>query len=71
MNSRKTAQLAKKFFGDIKQNLNKNSNGLSESDILRKFMEFPRQNADKIERNEEAFKTHIWPLLEQHRKKDK
>jgi hypothetical protein len=34
-------------------------------------MEFPRQNADKIERNEEAFKAHIWPLLEQHRKKDK
>ena len=57
-------KLAREIYSDVKKSLGHNVNGLSETDILRKYLGYPSSSKDRLGRNEEAFRTHIWPLLE-------
>ena len=47
-----------------------NPNGLSESDILRKYLAYPRKN-DPLSRDETAFRNSVWPIMESLRRSDK
>jgi len=40
-----------------------NQNGLSESDMLRKYLALPK-NKDGLPRDELSFRESVWPLLE-------
>lgn len=45
--------------------------GMSETDILRKYLKMPKQSkSDNVGRNQEQFYKQVWPILEQQRRKD-
>ena len=54
--NRNINKLAREIYSDVKKSLAQNINGLSESDILRKYMSYPRTSRDNLPRNEEAFR---------------
>lgn len=46
--------------------------GLSQSDILRVYLELPKTSPhDTLKRNENTFYKEVWPMLEHMRKQDK
>jgi len=52
------------------QNVYGGVSGLSQTDILRRYISTPR-GKDKLKRDENSFYKKVWPMLEQLRKKDK
>lgn len=68
---RQINKLARNLYNDVKKSLESNVNGLSESDILRKYISYPRSSNDKLPRTEEAFRSIVFKKLEELRKKDK
>jgi len=63
-------QLYQDVLGDLK-NLSGGVNGLSQNDILRKYMEMPLTFNDGLRRDEDAFNKHIWPRIDARRVADK
>ena len=75
--NRKHNNLAQTLYSDVLKELKHlNSNlsgtitGLSEKDILRRYMSM-EPASDGLARDEATFNSQIWPLLKQIRKKDK
>lgn len=69
LRNRRIYSLARSIYNEVKTNLVENPNGLSESDILRKYLAYPRKN-DPLVRDETAFRHSVWPILEGLRRKD-
>ena len=64
-----SADLYKEILHDLR-NLHGGVSGISQNDMLRKYMDWP-PSSDGLPRDEHAFHKHIWPLLEQQRIKEK
>ena len=69
LRNRRIYSLARSIYNEVKTNLVENPNGLSESDILRKYLAYPRKN-DPLVRDETTFRHSVWPILEGLRRKD-
>lgn len=59
------------FYETLKQELMGSSKGLTESDILQKFLSDSSVKSDDLRRDEYTFRQTVWPKLEDMRKKDK
>lgn len=64
-----SSELYKDILGDLK-NMHGGVSGLSQNDMLRKYMDLP-PSSDGLSRDEAAFHKYVWPLLEQQRIKEK
>jgi hypothetical protein len=72
--SRSHYSTASRLFKVIKADLRERVGGiggLSQTDMLRTYLKFPRQDYDALKRDEETFFKIVWPRLEAERKRDK
>ena len=71
-NERKVNRLVKDLYSDVKRTLMENPNGLTESDILRRYLAYPVHSSykDNLKRDEYHFSTYVWPMMEALRRKD-
>ena len=70
---RRAAKLAGELYKEVKadlQNSGPNFAGLSKTDIMRKYLSVPRIN-DQLKRDEQTFRSTVWPMIESARKADK
>ena len=69
--------ISRDFYRDVKETILATkvspfgkSVGLSQQDILRKYLQMPKMK-DGLKRDEKTFLTHIWPTLNEYRQQDK